>query len=237
MIQRLDNRLRGRIDATYRTVRKSDIGIDPRVQTTVLISWLFRRVGMRIRGIRYGYPNAFVGSDFTRRSKKQLNLGSSVSIGNRVTIDAMSVEGIQIGNSSTVDDSALLRASGVVRNLGVGIKIGDNSSIGAYNVILGQGGVAIGNDCLLGPNVNIFSENHNFDLETLPIRHQGETRRPTKIGNDVWVGAGAVILGGSDIGDGAVIAAGAVVRGKVEAYSIVGGVPARIIGQRTGGAA
>lgn len=236
MITNLDRKVRARIDATYRTVRQSEIGIDPRLETPILISWLLRRASMRVRAIRYGYTRAFVGTNFTRRSKKLLHLGSSVSIGNRVTIDAMSIAGIQIGNGSTIDDLALLRGSGVVRNLGVGIRIGDNTSVGAYNVLLGQGGITIGNDCLLGPNVSVFSENHNFVEEDLLIRQQGETRLRTQIGNDVWIGAGAVILGGSDIGDGAVIAAGAVVRGKVDAYSIVGGVPARLIGRRAGAA-
>ena len=57
----------------------------------------------------------------------------------------------------------------------------------------------------------------------------------TVIERDVWIGAGAVVLGGSHIGHGAVVAAGAVVRGIVEAETIVGGIPARVIGRRESG--
>jgi acetyltransferase-like isoleucine patch superfamily enzyme len=55
---------------------------------------------------------------------------------------------------------------------------------------------------------------------------------PVKIGNDVWIGAHAVITGGIRIGNGAVISAGAVVTQNVDDYQIVGGVPARVIGDR-----
>ncbi|MBY4036027.1 acyltransferase [Rhodococcus fascians] len=114
----------------------------------------------------------------------------------------------------------------------MGITIGDRSAVGARNIILGQGGVRIGTDCLLGPNVTIVSENHIFKDRSISIRQQGESRSPILIGNDVWIGSGATILAGVTIGDGAVVAAGAVVREEVRAYAIVGGVPARELGER-----
>ncbi|CAH0327475.1 Putative acetyltransferase Rv3034c [Microbacterium sp. Bi128] len=234
MIPAIDKVLRRRVDELYRTTRRTDVGVDPRIGTSVLVEWLGRRGLQRLRARFHGYPSSFIGRNFRQRSKSQLTLGHSVSIGDGVTVDAMSADGIRIGSNSTIDDFAVLRGSGVVRNLGVGILIGEKSSIGAFNVVLGQGGVVIGNDCLLGPNVTIVSENHNFEDASIVIRAQGETRLPTRIGNDVWIGAGAVILGGSVIGDGAVVAAGAVVRGEVPPYSIVGGVPARVLGRRTG---
>jgi hypothetical protein len=59
-----------------------------------------------------------------------------------------------------------------------------------------------------------------------------EEMRETNIGNDVWIGVRAVVLDGVQVGDGAIVAAGAVVTKDVEAYTIVGGVPAKVIGHR-----
>lgn len=229
-----DELLRRRIDDLYKQIRRTEIGIDPRIGTSILATWVFRRVAQRFRAITRGYPGSFVGIRFRRKSTRQIFVGNSVSIGDGVTIDALSTQGIHIGDHCTIDDFAVLRGSGVVRNLGEGIRIGENTSIGTYNVILGQGGVEIGRDCLIGPNVTILSENHNSSEVAIPMRSQGETRLRTVIGNDVWIGAGVVVLGGSMIGDGVVIAAGAVVRGEIGAYTIVGGVPARLIRNRVG---
>lgn len=230
----LDMLVRKRLDRLYKSARGSELGFDPRLRSSVLFGWLANKAVQRGRAAVRGYPDAFIGRGFRLKNRRQLLMGSSVSIGDFVSVDPNSINGIQIGSRSTIDDYAVLRGSGVVRNMGEGISIGENTSVGANNLILGQGGVLIGNDCLLGPNVSILSENHNFDDLSIPIRNQGETRSRTEIGNDVWIGAGAVVLGGSHIGDGAVVAAGAVVRGKVEPYTVVGGVPARLIRRRGG---
>ena len=71
--------------------------------------------------------------------------------------------------------------------------------------------------------------NHQFADRQASIRLQPKVMQPVKIGRDVWIGSHAVLLPGTTIGDGAVVAAGAVVNGKVPAYHVVGGVPARTI--------
>jgi acetyltransferase-like isoleucine patch superfamily enzyme len=132
----------------------------------------------------------------------------------------------------TVDIGAVLRGSGVIRNLGVGISVGQNSAIGAFNFLHGGGGIDIGSNCLLGPYVQIFSENHDISDDMTPIRTQGEVRGRVIIGNDVWIGAGSIVLASVNIGDGAVIAAGSVVTKDVAAFAVVGGVPAKFIKSR-----
>ncbi|MBT2538271.1 acyltransferase [Arthrobacter sp. ISL-69] len=89
--------------------------------------------------------------------------------------------------------------------------------------------MVIGANCLLGPNVTVLSENHEFSNTTVPIKSQGNIRNAVRIGDDCWVGAGAKILAGVTIGHGSIIAAGAVVTKSFEPYSVVGGVPAKII--------
>jgi acetyltransferase-like isoleucine patch superfamily enzyme len=88
-----------------------------------------------------------------------------------------------------------------------------------------QGGLTIGDDVLIGHNVVIATLNHAFSPE-----HRGDLEpQPVRIGNQVWVGANATILPGVTIGDGAIVAAGAVVTKDVAPRTVVGGVPAKVI--------
>ena len=78
----------------------------------------------------------------------------------------------------------------------------------------------------------MHSENHNYSQNSLPIRLQGVNRKGIKIGNDCWIGAKVTILDGAEIGNGCIIAAGAIVKGKFPPESIIGGIPARVIRSR-----
>lgn len=78
----------------------------------------------------------------------------------------------------------------------------------------------------------VLSTRHRFSDPELPISAQGVECAPTEIGDDVWIGANAVVLAGVRVASGTVVAAGAVVASDTEAWSIVGGIPARPIGTR-----
>lgn len=112
------------------------------------------------------------------------------------------------------------------------LSIGNHSMIGTESRILLGGKVEIGNDVQLGHRVMILTGNHNFNDSTIPFRKQGSTYKSVKIKDDVWIGANVTIIPGVTIEKGAVIGAGAVVTKNVEAYSIVGGNPAKVIGYR-----
>jgi len=84
----------------------------------------------------------------------------------------------------------------------------------------------------MGPSVSIFSENHNStDLDQY-IVWQGETRKGVTIEDGVWIGARSIILDGVCIGKNSIITAGSVVNKNVEPYTVVGGVPAKLIKYR-----
>ena len=86
---------------------------------------------------------------------------------------------------------------------------------------------------MVGPDVAFLSENHRFDRLDEPIGWQGFTERnPPRIGNGFWIGLRATILAGKIVGEGAIVAACAVVTKDVEPYAIVGGNPAAVIGTR-----
>lgn len=113
------------------------------------------------------------------------------------------------------------------------VKIGDDVFFN-FNCFVSadRASLEIGDHCLFGNNVSIWCSNHNFSDRNVLIKNQGYTSKPIVIGSDVWVGANVTILPGVTIGDGSVIAAGAIVNKDVEAYTIVGGVPAKLLGIR-----
>lgn len=224
--------IRSIVDRQYREHRGLSSGIDAGVDDIDLLKFIAFRLAERLRGLLTGFTSLSRGRRASIYYRSNLTLGTRVRIGAGVELNCLGRDGIHLGDQVTIDSQATMRASGVVRNLGMGIRVGSRTSIGAFNVILGQGGVTIGSDCLLGPSVTIVSENHNFNDTSIPIREQGETRSAVTIGNDVWIGAGASVMAGVQVGDGAIVAAGAVVTSDVPAGSIFGGVPARQIGSR-----
>lgn len=103
----------------------------------------------------------------------------------------------------------------------------------AWGVLITTGGgVEIGDRTLIGYNTMILSSNHIIPLKRGKIFYSGHEKKKVVIENDVWIGANCVIVAGVIIGEGAVVAAGSVVTKDVPPFSIVGGVPARIIKMR-----
>jgi maltose O-acetyltransferase len=120
---------------------------------------------------------------------------------------------------------------GVIFGSGKGIEIDDYSGIGIDARV--QGPLKIGKNVMMGPEVIIYTHNHNFDRLDIPMIAQGISEaKEVIIEDDVWIGARVIILPGVRIKQGAIISAGAVVTKNVEAYSIVGGVPAKVIKSR-----
>lgn len=111
------------------------------------------------------------------------------------------------------------------------LRLGKSVGISAGCQLNAGGGIEIGDDVLIGPGCYLWSQGHCFDGEQ-PIREQGYEQQKVTIGNDVWLGAGVIVLPGVTIADGTVVAAGAVVSRDTEAYSLVAGVPARKIRSR-----
>jgi maltose O-acetyltransferase len=96
--------------------------------------------------------------------------------------------------------------------------------------------VSIGDNVMLGPDVFVVGQLHRTDDLGVPMVDQGEyTKEPTAIEDDVWVGARAVIMPGTRVGMGSIVGAGAVVTRDVDPYTVVGGVPAKLIRKRESG--
>ncbi len=113
---------------------------------------------------------------------------------------------------------------------GENIKIGAHSHINE-NVFIQ--GAKIGSFVMIAPYVSILTKRHQFSNTDIPMILQGESKENIPvIENDVWIGRNAIIMPGVHIGEGSIVAAGAVVTKDVIPYSIVGGVPASLIRMR-----
>lgn len=112
------------------------------------------------------------------------------------------------------------------------ITISENVFIGPYTVIYGHGGVMIGKDTLISMHCRILSSNHTIPDKNCRIRSKADILLPVTIGEDVWLGAGATVLGGVTVGDGCVVGAGAVVNKDLPPYSVAIGVPAKVVRTR-----
>ncbi|KRF02416.1 hypothetical protein ASG89_24390 [Paenibacillus sp. Soil766] len=131
-------------------------------------------------------------------------------------------ERFAMGEKSFVAAGAMIR--------GEHIEIGSNSTVNSYAIVAGR--VQIGDGVRIASHVSIFGFNHGYEDTTLPIYHQPLTTKGIIIGDDVWIGANAVILDGVTIGAHSIIAAGAIVTKDVPTYAIAGGNPAKVIRNR-----
>ncbi len=179
-----------------------------------LIKHLLFIVQQRRAGNRVSFSAYIKGHDL-------ITLGRGCKIHADASVDASRSPGVRFGNKVTLNRYAYVQGGNG------GVRLGDRVEVNNFSIVNGTGGVDIGEDTLIGPGVRIISYQHRHARDAT-IRSQPVDARPIRIGRDVWLGANAIILAGVTIGDGAVVAGGAVVREDVPAYAVVAGVPATI---------
>lgn len=134
---------------------------------------------------------------------------------------------VRIGKGAEIKDYV------IIRTYENPVAIGDYVQINPFTVIYGGSGVQIGNNVMIAPHCMIAAGDHDFRQTEKPIRFAGNiSKGPIIIEDNVWIGANCTITDGVRIGKDAVVAANSVVTRDVEPYDIVGGVPARKIGNR-----
>jgi len=153
--------------------------------------------------------------DRTIRLSGQLNYAGSIEKFRTLFSDII---------GSKIDESTTIFAP-VYVNFGRFITVGKNVFINHACSFLDMGGITIEDDVLIGPKVNLITENHPLD----PSERRSLITNPIVIKRKAWIGAGATILPGVTIGENAVVAAGAVVSKDVPANTVVGGIPAKFI--------
>ncbi|MDO9377310.1 MAG: acyltransferase [Nocardioidaceae bacterium] len=171
------------------------------VQKAILGAALARaQVTMRLKGIRHGRWPSFVGP------RPFLAVDGEMVVGDHFAVRAQ-----QVRASIAVERPARL-------------EIGDDVFVNQGTVIHARTEIVIGSRVRIGDMVSICDTDfHEVDPG------EGVRSEPIRIGDDVWIARGAVVLPGTVIGDGAVVATGSVVRGTVPAWTLVGGTPATVI--------
>jgi acetyltransferase-like isoleucine patch superfamily enzyme len=175
-----------------------------------------------------------VGAGASIRYAKYLKAGKDLIIEDYAEVNCLSHRGIILGERVSIGKFAIIRpGNSYGGEIGEGLKIGDHSNIGPYSYIGCSGYIEIGNNVMISPRVSIYAENHVFDRTDITIKEQGVQRQFVKIEDDCWIAANSIILAGVTIGRGSVVAAGSVVTRDVPPYSVVAGVPAGVIKQRS----
>ncbi|RXZ33761.1 acyltransferase [Oxalobacteraceae bacterium CAVE-383] len=159
---------------------------------------------------------------------ENVELGKNVIIDAYATIYCHKTGKIKIGDGTYIGNGAIIHTG----KKNGSIVIGSNCTVQTYSIVYGHGGCKIGNDVRIATHSVIIPANHRFDDITRPIREQGRTDLGIKIDEDVWMGAGSLILDGVTIGKGCVIGAGSVVNKSLPSGSVAVGSPARPVTNR-----
>lgn len=202
---------------------------DEKLSDKLILSILFKRMMMLIRGLFYLGRKVFLGKSVTICNSANIHFGKSVTIEKYCSIDGYASRKLSFGNGSKIGAYSTISTTSHLSKVGEGVSIGDNSAIGEYSYFGASGGISIGRDVIMGQYISFHSENHNFNDNSKLIREQGVTSKGIRIGNNIWVGAKVTFLDGCVVGDNSVVAAGAVVNGQFPDNSVIGGVPAKVI--------
>lgn len=193
----------------------------PTVAGSILRSYLYRLI---LGGLG---KKCFLEKNIKFFNPARLFVDNRVFIGEGGFFDVgPSADRISIGSDTHIARSVTVRTQ-----LGK-IEIGEKINIGSNSFIYGYGDVEIGDNTLIANQVEIISGDHTFDDISRPMRFQGRSSSRIVIGEDVWIGTHAIILGGVTIGKGAVIGAGSVVHRDIKEYAVAVGVPARVVKSR-----
>lgn len=148
-------------------------------------------------------------------------------------------QGVEVtgGSSMEIGDNFVLNRHGELHSERGRLRIGNNVAIGANSCIASSdgGSIVIKDDVIIAQNVVVRAADHSHKRLDVAIRYQGHEGGEIVIGEGVWIGANAAVMRNVHIGAHSIVAAGAVVTRDVEPFSIVGGVPARLLRKRTAG--
>ena len=140
---------------------------------------------------------------------------------------------VQFSKNISFGKGTVVKPFAVIQTSHGKISIGENSAISSFNHLsAGQKDLIIGKNVRLGPHVTIVATTRNFKSKNTLVVDQGYSDRGIVIGDDVLIGAGAVILDGCRIGDGVIVGAGSVVTQDIPPYKIIAGIPAKEVAER-----
>ncbi|NET04036.1 MAG: acyltransferase [Symploca sp. SIO2B6] len=172
---------------------------------------------------------AIFGKGTAIRHPKRITLGDRVAIDDYVLLDASGA-----GEKGIVlEEDVIISRNCVIQGKTGSVAIGKKTDIGCNTIISSGGGIFIGNSVLIAGNCYLGGGRYLADRLDIPMMEQGVyTKGPVIIENDVWLGAGAIVLDGVHIGKGCIVGAGALVTKDLPDYAIAVGVPAKVAKMR-----
>ena len=226
------------IDKLIQKMGKPGYQVDPALSAWDLIRIMASKGCCLLRGtlclmrFKHAIFPIFSGRNVRIRFADRITSGACLTLQDDVMINALSKGGIAFGRNVTLCKGTTIDCTGVIRELGEGLVVGDYVGMSEGCFIQVRGPVRIGSHVMMGPGVRIFSENHKVGSVDQLLVEQPSVRKGVCIEDDIWIGSGATILDGVTIGRGSVVGAGSVVTRNVPPFSIVAGVPARVIKER-----
>ncbi|MGB7295900.1 MAG: acyltransferase [Candidatus Aminicenantales bacterium] len=202
----------------------------------LLFSWVPGALGLALR--RIFYPSLFrkvgkgvvFGRNITLRHPRKIAIGDNTVIDDNVVLDAKGEknEGLRIGDNIYIGRNTILSCKEG------SITVGDYSNISANCSLLSETEIVLGRYCFLAGHCYLVAGgNHSFDDVTRPIMFQPSVSKGgIRIGDDVWLGAGVIVLDGAAVGQGTVVGAGAVVTGSLPEYAVAVGSRRLVIQDR-----
>jgi acetyltransferase-like isoleucine patch superfamily enzyme len=219
-------------------LRNPQFAFDPALSNRAFVAFVATQSMGLLRGLKLllylkNPRMAILGKRVSFFNTSAIQMGRFVKLGQDVHISALGKKGVMLGENVGIGAYSRVVVSTSLHHLGEYIKIGNNVGIGEFAYLGGAGGLEIGDECIIGQYFSCHPENHCFDDPTVSIRLQGVRRKGIKIGKNCWIGSKVSILDGVEIGDGCIVAAGAVVTQSFPSNCIIGGVPAKILKSRT----
>ncbi|WP_460197553.1 acyltransferase [Segatella asaccharophila] len=224
-----------KINSIITKMKGESFVIDDLVPTSYIFYFFLSKIFCLIYGIvrLRCFKTVFIHPSSTIKCASKLKFGKNFSVGRLCYIDALSKHGLICGDNVSLGFFTHIELTGSLKLLGQGMIVGNNVGLGTHGYYgSGTGLLEIGDNTIFGNYVSVHPENHNYSNLNLPIRSQGVNGKGIKIGSDCWIGAKATILDGTILGDHSIVAAGAVVKGIFPPYSVIGGVPAKILKMR-----
>jgi acetyltransferase-like isoleucine patch superfamily enzyme len=218
-------------------LRNPNFAFDKSLTSVMLLSFTSQQLWAVLRGFQvciYLRKSKMMlrGKHVSLNNIENIQWGKFLKLGDYVYLNGLGKQKLLFGNNVSIGAFSRIIISTSLNNIGNHITIGNNVGIGEFAYLGGAGGLTIGDDCIVGQYLSCHPENHVFDNGSVLIRQQGITRKGISIGKNCWIGSKVTILDGVQIGDGCVIAAGAVVTKSFPPNSVIGGVPAKILAQR-----
>jgi len=175
-------------------------------------TWRFFAKQLHLVCVRICHPSVKIGVGCDIRARFALRVDAKAHV--------------RIGQRCIIDNDMVMEIAGH-------FEVGARTIFGHHCTIAAKESVLIGEDCLIAEMVSIRDHDHTYRRMDIPVREQGATCAPVKIGRDVWIGAKATITKGVVIGDHAIIGANAVVTKNIPENAVAVGVPAKVIKRRT----